>query len=331
MIQMDKDIIDLNKKTIENMIYIVRGAKVMLDFDLAQIYGYETKAFNQQVHRNKEKFPDRYRFQLTYDEMKDIVRSQFVTSGHWSSGMGGRVYLPYAFTEQGIYMLMTVLKGDLATKQSIALIDAFKQMKDYMSNNYGLTNSSELLKLSIQVNDNTRIISEMVKDNELIKSKLGVVMDNFFDSSNYKHFLIKDGERIESDVAYQTIYKMASKTIFIIDDYIDIKTLFLLKVCNHSIKITIITDNLANNGLNSVLLQDFVSDTKMSIKVIKNKKSFHDRYIVLDYGLDTFCIYHCGGSSKDGGKRITTISKIEDNDLYKKVIDKALNNTQLKL
>lgn len=226
-------------------------------------------------------------------------------------------------------MLMTVLKGDLATKQSIALIDAFKQMKDYMINNNGLTNSSELLKLSIQVNDNTKIINEIAKDNELIKSKLSVVMDNFFDPSNYKHFLIKDGEKIESDIAYQKIYKKAKSTILIIDDYIDIKTLCLLKVCSSLIKITIITDNLANNGLNSVLIQDFISDTRLEITLIKNNKAFHDRYIVLDYGLNTSCIYHCGGSSKDGGKRITTISKIEDNAVYKGVIDRILNNDKL--
>ena len=322
---------EVNKKNIEEMIHFIRGMKVMLDFDLARIYGYETKAFNQQVNRNKDKFPNRYRFQLTYNELKDIVRSQIVTSGFWSSGVGGRAYLPYAFTEQGVYMLMTVLKGDLATKQSIALIDAFKQMKDYIICNDRLANSSEVLKLSIQVSDNTKAINEVVKENEIIKSKLGIVMDNFYDSSKYKHFLIKEGERIESDVAYKTIYKMAKRTIFIIDDYINIKTLYLLKSCNKAISITLITDNLANDGLNIAVLNDFILDTGMSITLIKNNKSFHDRYIVLDYGFAAFCIYHCGGSSKDGGKRITTISKIEDSTVYKEVIGKALRNEQLKL
>ena len=135
----NKEIIipELNSETIESMIYIIRDQKVMLDFELAKIYGYETKAFNQQVQRNIIKFPERYRFQITNEELKEIARSQNVTAQIWATNKGGRTSLPYAFTEQGIYMLMTVLKGELATKQSIALIDAFKAMKDYIveSNN----------------------------------------------------------------------------------------------------------------------------------------------------------------------------------------------------
>ena len=120
---------ELNNETIESMIYILRGQKVMLDFELAKIYGYETKAFNQQVKRNIKKFPDDLMFILSKDEVKGLERSQIVTSELWADGKGGRAYTPHAFTEQGIYMLMTVLKGDLATKQSLALIRAFKQMK----------------------------------------------------------------------------------------------------------------------------------------------------------------------------------------------------------
>ena len=133
---------ELNSETIESMIYIVRGQKVMLDFELAQIYGYKTKSFNQQVKRNINRFPDDLMFCLTKEEVIQIVRSQNVTSDIWAVGKGGRTYLPYAFTEQGIYMLMTVLKGELATKQSIALVRAFKQMKDFIveSNIYISTN-----------------------------------------------------------------------------------------------------------------------------------------------------------------------------------------------
>ena len=106
---MDNELIipELNKETIESMIYEIRGQRVMLDFDLAKIYGYTTKAFNQQVKNNIEKFPERYRFQLRDIEVDEISRSQFVTTIMQTSGIkGGRVYLPYAFTEQGIYMLM---------------------------------------------------------------------------------------------------------------------------------------------------------------------------------------------------------------------------------
>ena len=108
----NNDIQILDKQTIESMIYTIRGQKVMLDFELARIYGYETKNFNRQVKNNIEKFPDEFMFQLTNEEIKDFVRCKNFTSRNWEkNNEGGRRYLPYAFTEQSIYMLMTALKG----------------------------------------------------------------------------------------------------------------------------------------------------------------------------------------------------------------------------
>lgn len=98
----------------------------MLDFDLAAIYGYETKYFNRQVNNNAERFDEDFRFQLTEQEFENLRCKNFTSS--W----GGTRYLPKAFTEQGVYMLMTVLRGELATKQSRALVRAFKAMKDYI-------------------------------------------------------------------------------------------------------------------------------------------------------------------------------------------------------
>ncbi len=106
-----------------------------MDFDLAEIYGYTTKAFNQQVKNNIERFPDDFRFQLTRIEVEELSRSKILTSMQTAGIKGGRAYLPYVFTEQGIYMLMSVLKGDLATSQSITLIRLFKSMKDYLIEN----------------------------------------------------------------------------------------------------------------------------------------------------------------------------------------------------
>lgn len=122
----EKEIIipELNNETIESMIYVIRGQKVMLDFELAKIYGYETKNFNRQVKNNIDKFDRDFRFQLNKEEYDIVLKCK-----NFTSSWGGTRKVPYAFTEQEIYMLMTVLKGDLATKQSIALIDAFKQMK----------------------------------------------------------------------------------------------------------------------------------------------------------------------------------------------------------
>ena len=328
---------ELNSETIESMIYEIRGVKVMLDFEIAKIYGYETKSFNQQVKRNINRFPDRYRFQLTKKEIEYLVRSQIVTSRGWEgNNEGGRRYLPYAFTEQGIYMLMTVLKGELATKQSIILIDTFKQMKDYIVENNNLGSTNELLKLTNKVCEiddkqtkTDKTIGRLSNDNKIIKKKLEIVMDNFINPSMYKHFLILDGERIEADVAYQTIYKLAKKSIYIIDNYIDIKTLQLLKVCSPNIDIIIFSDNKAKNNLNSNFISDFKKDTGINIAFKINNNEFHDRYIVINHNTKEEMIYHCGASSKDGGNKVTTIDRLEKIEEYKSLIDKMIENDNL--
>ena len=111
-----------NEIDLQSKIYTIRGMKVMLDFDLAEIYGYSVKAFNQQVKNNIEKFDEDFRFQLSSYEVLELSRSKILTSIQVKGVKGGRAYLPYAFTEQGIYMLMTVLRGDLAVQQSKILI-----------------------------------------------------------------------------------------------------------------------------------------------------------------------------------------------------------------
>ena len=112
--------------TTTSEIYTIRGFKVMLDFDLAEIYGYTTSAFNQQVNRNISKFEEDFRFKLSRSELEQLSISQKVTSIQTKGKKGGRSIDIYAFTESGIYMLMTVLKGDLAVKQSKALIRTLK-------------------------------------------------------------------------------------------------------------------------------------------------------------------------------------------------------------
>ena len=122
----------ISSENIKDKIYTIRGVKVMLDMDLAEIYGYSTKAFNQQVRNNIEKFDEDFMFQLTDEEVLYLSRSNFLTSMQVKGVKGGRAYNPYAFTEQGIYMLMTVLKGELAVAQSKSLIRIFKEMKDFI-------------------------------------------------------------------------------------------------------------------------------------------------------------------------------------------------------
>ena len=151
---MKNEIIIHSETDLKSKIYTIRGIQVMLDFDLAEIYGYTTKRFNEQVRNNIEKFDEDFRFQLTWEEMEIILslrsRSKISTL---NIGRGSNVkYLPYAyaFTEQGIYMLMTVLRGDLAIKQSKILIRLFKTMKDFIIERENLIGPDEVAKLAIQ-------------------------------------------------------------------------------------------------------------------------------------------------------------------------------------
>ncbi len=318
---MDKEIIipELNNEIIESMIYVIRGVKVMLDFELAKIYGYETKRFNEQVKNNINKFPDRYRFQLSEEEVNYISRSKKSTTIMQTIGKkGGRVYLPYAFTEQGIYMLMTVLKGELATKQSIMLIDTFKQMKDYIIESNNLITSNELLKLTNKVYETESNTNKNTKDIKDIKKKLSVVMDNFIDPKTYKRFVFFKGERIEADNAYQKIFSLAKHSIFVIDDYIDIKTLQLLKCVKSNIKIVFFSDN-KNKTINRSIVDDYKKDTNIEL-IIKENKTFHDRYIIIDYDFKKELLFHLGTSIKDTGNSGSEINQIEDIDIYKEKI-----------
>ena len=345
--QKDKlETIELTEQNIESMVYFIRGQKVMLDFDLARIYGYSTKAFNQQTKRNLNKFPEDFMFQLTAEEVNAIsrnkkstldndidmlktektlneseklMRSQNVTPQIWNtSNTGGRTYLPYAFTEQGIYMLMTVLKGELAIKQSIALIRLFKQMKDYISENRSLLNVDSAL-----INNK---FSSYDKRFETIENKLNIVMDNFIDPSTYKHFFIFEGEKIEAALAYQQIYSLAEHSIIIIDDYIGLRTIQLLKVAKPDIDIIIFSDNVARDCVDEQTLIDFNNEYHRDIKLFKNDNKFHDRYIVIDYTYPNEAIYHSGPSSKNAGHKISTITKIDEMKAYRPLINDLLRN-----
>ena len=136
-------------------IYVIRGVQVMLDYDLAEIYGYETKYFNRQVNNNIERFDEDFRFQLTEQEFENLRCKNFTSS--W----GGKRYLPHAFSEEGVYMLMTVLKGDLAIRQSKKLIRLFKKMKNFIIQSQNVLSSTELLKLSIQTQSNADDIKQI--------------------------------------------------------------------------------------------------------------------------------------------------------------------------
>ena len=315
---MTTDLLIVNTENIRDKMYYIRNQYVMIDSDLAEIYGYTTKRFNEQVKNNIEKFDKDFMFQLNDIEVEKNLRSKFSTSS-LNNNYGGRRYMPYAFTEQGIYMLMTVLKGKKAIEQSKALIRIFKEMKDYLTGKNNFELETELLRLSLQTDKNTENIKNI--ENNIIS-----IMDNFIDESKYKEFLILDGEKVEGDITFKTIFSFAKKSIFIVDNYIGLKTLVLLK--DYNVDIKIFSDNI-NNHLHKLEYDDFINEYKLNIDFIKTNKLIHDRYIIIDYKTENEKIYHLGASIKDIGNRITTITEINDIDIYHNVINKLLKNNKL--
>ena len=338
---MEKNIVaeEVDAEYLKGVIYYVRGVRVMLDMDLAKIYGYSTKDFNRQVKNNIEKFEQDFMFQLT-DEECEILRCKNSTSS-W----GGRRYSPYAFTEQGIYMLMTVLRGELATRQSKALIRIFKQMKDYIVDNQPLLRQREYLQLSLQTTRNTQDLLDLRKSlssvddkvasiidtlgDVVTKSELANVMQDFSNPTIRREWLILNGQPVESGLAYQQIYATAKKTIFVVDNYIGLKTLVLLKDVPADVKVTVFSDNIGNR-LHQAEFNDFCREyPNVSVSLQTSGGIFHDRYIVIDYQTADEQIYHCGASSKDGGNKVTTITAVTDGGIYHPVIDRLLNNSVL--
>ena len=356
-----KDIvsIEVTEDSFGSMIYMVRGRQVMLDSDLAAIYGYETKDFNRQVKNNIERFDEEdLMFRLNDMEVAELSRCKnsilmgednlrCKNSTSSDEGWGGRRYAPYAFTEQGIYMLMSVLKGPLAVKQSKALVRLFKQMKDYIVQNQSLLGQREYLQLSLQTTDNIRDIMELrgalsklddkvakVVDNmsEMVtQSQLSEVMLDFGKPAVRRGWLILNGQPVESDLAFKQIYAMAKKSVYVIDNYINLKTLALTREVADGVVVKIISDNIQNR-LHKSEFEDFCRECpSMHMELLAAGGVFHDRYIVIDYGEESERIYHCGASSKDGGNKVMTITLQEDAELYHPLIDRTLANPELEL
>lgn len=327
----DNKLVIVNESTLKDKIYTIRGQQIMLDYDLAEIYGYTTKAFNQQVKNNIAKFPEDFRFQLTKIEVEELSRSKILTSMQTVGVKGGRTYLPYAFTEQGIYMLMSVLKGDLATSQSITLIRLFKTMKDYLIENQPLLTQKNYFALVDKVEKNAQRI-EALQESMVTKADLSDIMKLFDSQIANDEILILDGKPFKADEAYQKIYRSAKSKIIVIDDYIGTKTLHHLAHSKKNVKITVISDNSAKPRLSLMEYNDFIAENPgKNIVFLQSMHRAHDRYIVLDYGTKDMKIYHCGASSKDAGKRITTITRIADIDEYKSTIKALTGNPVLVL
>ena len=210
---------------IRSKVYIIRGQQVMLDKDLAEIYGYEVKKLNQQVKRNIERFPEDFMFRLSNSEI-DSVRSQIVTSrkkDFFAGQEGGRRYLPYAFTEQGIYMLATVLRGKLAEQQSIFIMRTFREMRHYIRQNQQFVTRNEMDLLTAKVGTITERQDRMENKVDSIQKDVNILADNFITDKDKKNFVIYKGQKLEADIAYIEIYQQAKKSIYVVDDYMNDK------------------------------------------------------------------------------------------------------------
>lgn len=319
----DNKLTIIDETTLKNKIFTIRGQQVMLDFDLAEIYGYETRYLNLQVKHNINRFPDDFMFQLTQEEFNSLMLKNS-TSSH-----GGRRKPPYVFTEQGVYQLATVLKGELAERQSVAIMRVFRAMREYISQNRQLLPNQEFLQLSARQSALEGQVRE-IKENMVSKTDLSDFMKLFDQGLENEEVLILDGKPFKADEAYQKIYKSAKSKIVIVDDYIGTKTLHHLAHSKKSVKITIISDNSARPRLSLTEYNGFVTENPgRNIVFLQSLHRAHDRYIVLDADTKDIKVYHCGASSKDAGKRITTITRIMDIDDYKAMIKSMMSNPPL--
>lgn len=286
---------DLIENKIENLVYEVRGVEVMLDSDLAMLYEVETKRINEAYYRNIDKFPERISWKLTKDEANNL-RSQFATSSGVNN-YGGRRYLPRVFTEQGIYMLATILKSSVATKVSIAIMDTFVRMRHYINyNKYMLPN--RMLLLEDKVDHNTKRINQL--------------FDMFDPKEITKEYLFFENQLFKSHYVLNKIFESAKEEIIKVDNYADKELLMYLSTLQKSIKI--ISKNMDN-----LLIAKYEKEFN-NIEFIR-KDIFHDRFIILDREK----LFSCGSSFKDLGKKCFAINLMEDKIILNELLNKILN------
>ena len=279
---------------IENMIYEIRGKQVMLDSDLARLYecANGTKTINQAVKRNINRFPNDFYFQLEAEEFLNL-KSQIGTSS-WNN-YGGIRKLPYVFTEQGVAMLATVLRTDVASEMSVAIMRAFVSMRKYISNN--LFEQKYINNLVLEDHDK-------IKTLEASFSK--------FEEKRKTTEIYFNGQIYDAYFKIQEIFNSANKSLIIIDAYADNTILDIIKRLN--VNVTIITK--PNNLLTE---QDVAKYNKQynNLQVYYNN-TFHDRYFILDEKI----VYHCGASINRIGYKTFSITLIGDEDVKNTLINK---------
>jgi hypothetical protein len=278
---------------IKSKIYTIRDNQVMLDKDLAELYDVESKRLNEQVKRNIERFPEKFRFQLTQEEY-EILRSQIATLRLDSNNKWGKhtKYLPYVFTEQGVSMLSAVLKSKTAIDVSIRIMDSFVNMRKLISSNHFYTEQlknieKRQLTYEISSDENFDKIFKALESNDTPQSQGIFFNGQIFDAHNFVSSLIRG----------------AKSSIVLIDNFVDDSTLLLFSK-NQNVDVIIHT-----NTFTKALKLDLEKYNKQYKDIsIQTNKKFHDRFLIIANKE----VYHIGASLKDLGKKTFAFSKMKD-------------------
>ena len=276
---------------IKDLIFTMRGVQVLLDSDVAMLYGYETKGINKAVSRNLERFPQEFRFQLTVHEAEHLLRFQNGTSKDGTSkDHGGRRYRPFVFTEYGVIALAGVLRNETATQTSIRIIKAFVEMRKLINSNRNVF--AKIASIDNKLSEHDRKFDEVF---DLLQQPEPVRQSIFFKGQFYDAFkLVVD------------IIRQAKSTVTIIDNYVDNSVFDLFSNKQQNVKATIITANTSK--LSKHCLDKFAAQHG-KVQIVANR-DFHDRFIILDNKE----VYVFGASLKDLGNKCFAVFKIEDSD-----------------
>lgn len=281
---------------VESLIRVIRGQQVMLDRDLAELYGVETRRLNEQVKRNIERFPEDFMFQLTPNEF-DNLKSQIATSS-W----GGVRKLPYAFTEQGVAMLSGVLKSSTAVEANIRIMRAFVSMRHFMANNAAIFQRLETIEFN-QLESN-KVQAKILAHQEVQDHRIDEIFRRL-DEGMYKpkQGIFFDNQIYDAYSFVSELVKSAKQRIILIDNYVDETVLTLLDKRGENVSATIYTQQVSRQFRLDV---DRHNSQYPPIEVDVFRRS-HDRFLCID---DT--VYHVGASIKDLGKKWFAFSKMED-------------------
>lgn len=279
----------VDAEEIENLVYVIRGRQVLLDSDLARLYQVETKYLNRAASRNILRFPEDFRFQLTEQEYADL-RFQIGTSNE--NGRGGRRYYPYAYTEQGISMLASVLHSEVAVQASIGIMRAFVEMRRFLSNS------------SLILNRVNEIEVKQLEYQKQTDEKFERVFQYIDDHAESEQKIFFDGQIYDAFSLLVSLIQKATSSIVLIDGYVDVNTLNILCKKTEGVKVAIYT--LPRTALSEADITTF--NAQYPSLTVEQTRVFHDRFLIIDN--DT--VYHIGASLKDAGKKCFGISLIQD-------------------